>query len=139
MNSSHNNEDIRAALEEAGIPTNENTARDVLIGLCEQNGLWTQDKASVVPDSYKVRYGAEQNCGDDVAERLKGYSPFDIAADNGIDADEKWGVGRLVHGKKPLNNGMIRMNLGNVLRGRIQRGEYVVIGPMEYNKEAKAA
>ena len=139
MNISNSNEDIRAALKESGIPTNENTARDVLIGLCEQNNLWTQEKASVVPDSYKARYGADQNCGDDVAERLKGYDPHEISADNNIDADAKWGTGRLLEGKKPLNNGMIRMNLGNVLRGRIKRGEYVIIGTKEYNEDAKAA
>ena len=74
--------------------------------------------------------------------RLK-FDSMDEAAsyarDNGIDADAKWGVGRLAEGKKPLNNGMIRMNLGNVLRGRIKRGEYVIIGDKEYNEDAKAA
>ena len=139
MNIGNTTEDIRAALEGAGIPTNENTTRDVLIGLCEQNGLWSQVKASVVPDSYKARYGADQNCGDDVAERLKGNDPFLVATDNGIDANAKWGVGRLSLGKKPLNNGMIRMNLGNVLRGRIKRGEYVIIRGHEYNTDAKVA
>ena len=139
MNIGNTTEDIRAALDEAGIPTNEDTARDVLIGLCEQNGLWTVAKSSVVPDSYKARYGAAQNCGDDVAERLKGHDPFLVATDNGIDAEQKWGVGRIAHGKKPLNNGMIRMNLGNVLRGRIKRGEYVVIRGIEYNTDAKVA
>jgi len=139
MNIGNTTEDIRAALEEAGIPTNENTARDVLIGMCEQNGLWSVAKSSVVPDSYKARYGADQNCGDDVAERLKGHDPYLVALDNNIDAEQKWGVGRIALGKKPLNNGMIRMNLGNVLRGRIKRGEYVVIHGIEYNAEAKVA
>ena len=139
MNINHTNEELRAALDEVGIPTSESLARDVLIGMCEQNGLWTQEKASVVPDSYKARYGADQNCGDDVADRLKGHNPHDIAKDNGIDANEKWGLKRIAQGKKPLNNGMLRMNLGNVLRGRIKRGEYVVIGDKEYNEDAKAA
>ena len=70
---------------------------------------------------------------------LKGEDVNFVAQANGIDANEKWGDGRIAKGKTPLNPGMVRMNLGNVLRGRVKRGEYVIVGIVEYNKEAKAA
>ena len=72
---------------------------------------------SVVPPKYKQRYGTKANCGDELANALDGIDPASdvwprLAADNGID----WS--RWSH----LNNGMRRMNLGNVLRNLAKKG-----------------
>lgn len=89
-------------------------------------------KASVVPQEYRYRYGADQNCGDAMAAKLtaKVTDPKtgvnieacrEIAAANGIeDRFDGW----VSSGKNP---GMVRMNLGNVLRGKLRRGEEVVL------------
>lgn len=88
-------------------------------------------KGSVVPDEYRYRYGVDQNCGDDVAKRLtaKVTDPKTgvdleacraVAGANGIeDRFDVW-----LH--KGLNPGMVRMNLGNVLRGKARKGEEVL-------------
>ena len=82
---------------------------------------------------YQEKYGKAANCGDDVAECLKaavdaGTKLEDVAEANGIE----W---RWAH----LNKGMQRMNLGNVLRGIVGRGEQqVVIGSEKLGKVAKA-
>ena len=73
--------------------------------------------SSVVPPKYKQRYGTKANCGDELANALDGIDPASdvwprLAADNGID----WS--RWSH----LNNGMRRMNLGNVLRNMAKKG-----------------
>lgn len=88
-------------------------------------------RGSVIPDDYRAKYGADQNCGDQMARDLsdKTTTPngIDIAAceaiasANGIaDRFDQWVA-------KGLNNGMVRMNLGNVLRGKLRRGEEVTI------------
>tara|TARA_R100001594_G_scaffold33685_4_gene62442 strand:+ start:953 stop:1504 length:552 start_codon:yes stop_codon:yes gene_type:complete len=73
--------------------------------------------SSVVPSRYKERYGTKANCGDELANCLDGIDSSSdawsqLAADNGID----WS--RWSH----LNNGMRRMNLGNVLRNMAKKG-----------------
>lgn len=135
----NSDEEIRAALAEASIETNEDATRATMVRMLEQAGMWNVHAGSVVPDSYKIRYGPDQNCGDDIADLLKGEDVYAVAMANGIDAEGKWGEGRVALGKTPLNPGMVRMNLGNVLRGRAKRGEYVVIGTTEYNEDAKVA
>ena len=122
------NEDIREALAVAGIATNENWSRANLIHAAEEANIWVQVRKSVVPDSYKTRYGRDQNCGDEIAELMKEADIQAVANENGIDLS-RW-AGR--------NPGMIRMNLGNVLRGRVRRGEYVSVSGVEFNIEAKA-
>lgn len=88
-------------------------------------------KASVVPDDYRYRYGVDQNCGDTVATRLtaKVTDPKtgvnleacrEVAAANGI--EDRFDVWL----DRQLNPGMVRMNLGNVLRGMVRRGEEVL-------------
>jgi len=139
VNIRSSNDELVAALKKAKVPVADGLDRAILIHMAEEAGIWVQVLASVVPDSYKQRYGAEQNCGDEIAELLKGHDVHDVGKDNGINVDAKWGNGRKKQGKKPLNSGMVRMNLGNVLRGRVKRGEYVVIGKNEFNKKAKTA
>lgn len=88
-------------------------------------------KGSVIPDDYRYRYGADQNCGDEMARNLTDRvtkpegvdleACRDIAARNGIeDRFDQWLA-------RDLNPGMVRMNLGNVLRGKLRRGETVTL------------
>ena len=87
-------------------------------------------RGSVIPNGYREQYGAEQSCGDDVAKRLTAKvtgkdgvdldAAREVAAANGVeDRFDGWMI-------KGLNPGMVRMNLGNVLRGKARRGEEVV-------------
>ena len=89
-------------------------------------------RGSVIPDDYRVQYGVDQNCGDDVAVRLKDATTGKdgkadmaaveaIASKNGLgDKFDQW-VSR------GLNNGMVRMNLGNMLRAKARKGDEVAI------------
>lgn len=89
-------------------------------------------KGSIVPDEYRYLYGVDQNCGDDVALRLKAATTngagetdmtavAEIAARNGLaDRFDGWVA-------RGLNNGQLRMNLGNMLRGKARKGEPVTI------------
>ncbi len=72
---------------------------------------------SKVPAKYRQAYGKAGNNGDDIAAILKGADIAAVALENGIDLN-RWA------GK---NAGMVRMNLGNVLRGMVRRGEKVTI------------
>ncbi len=111
---------------------------------------------NVVPASYKAKYGKAQNCGDAMASVLtdavtrevKTTTPGGkqklvarvdlealarVAKANGIEGRlAKWAG---------LNSGMQRMNLGNVLRGMLKRGEAVTVGKRTWpaRKVAKAA
>lgn len=88
---------------------------------------------SIVPQKYRILYGAEQNCGDEMAIALTAYvtdgegdlileNLVEVAAMNQI-ADR---LARWVN--KGLNGGLLRMNTGNVLRGKMRRGEAVAVG-----------
>lgn len=89
-------------------------------------------RGSVIPDAYRHQYGVDQNCGDDVAVRLKDATTGSdgktdmaaverVAEANGMAGDfDRW-VSR------GLNNGMVRMNLGNKLRAKARKGEAVAI------------
>ena len=77
---------------------------------------------SVVPSKYKKEYGKEQSCGDSLANLLKvactgknGKSDYGrmqgIMKENGIETT-RWA---------DRNIGMIRMNLGNVLRCKLRK------------------
>ena len=132
-------DEIRLALIAAGHKVAKKAKRETVVRIAEQAGMWRVHAGSVVPDSYKIAYGPEQSCGDEIADLLKGEDVHAVAKANGIDADDKWGEGRRAHGKSPLNPGMVRMNLGNVLRGRVKRGEYVVVGQYEWAAETKVA
>lgn len=85
---------------------------------------------NIVPIKYRLRYGSEQHCGDQMAQVLKQAVTaqdaegkdfcsepvlIQIADQNGVDYT-KW-----AH----LNIGQRRMNLGNVLRGKLNRGQEV--------------
>lgn len=100
-------------------------------------------KGSVIPDHYRHQYGADQNCGDQIAlvltdavtivegktTRVDLDAARAIAAANEVeDRFDRWLA-------KDLNPGMVRMNLGNVLRGKNRRGEDVVIGERRFTAE----
>lgn len=90
---------------------------------------------SIVPLKYKERYGKDGNCGDELAAALnaainvgeKGTASLDalveVGNQNGVDVMKKWGE---------RNIGQKRMNLGNVLRGKLKRGEQVVVGDQTF-------
>lgn len=98
----------------------------------------------IVPKVFKERYAATgNNCGDEVAEMMaeivnvpvKGRKNpgvdlerlAEVGRQNNIDVAARWGH---------LNPGQQRMNLGNVLRGKVNRAEEdVFIGPYKFNKE----
>lgn len=91
--------------------------------------------SSKVKPQYKAAYGKEENCGDAMAKAFKAVcDEYEDKADgvvviakaNGIDLS-RW------EGKNP---GMVRMNLGNVLRGMVKRGEKVKIGSKTYKQAA---
>lgn len=89
-------------------------------------------RGSVIPEDYRVKYGADQNCGDDVAAQLKKAT---TDAEGGLDMDavERIAGQNDLGGKydewrtKGLNNGMVRMNLGNMLRAKARKGDEVRI------------
>lgn len=79
---------------------------------------------SVVPTKYRKKYGTAATCGDQLAAAMAkakadGLSPEAIGAQNHVDVTKRWGE---------RNLGMRRMNLGNVLRGKVRNGEAVTIG-----------
>lgn len=88
-------------------------------------------RGSVVPFDYRLRYGADQNCGDQMARDLTAI----VTTPDGIDLDKARviaaanGVEDRFDGwrAKGLNPGMVRMNLGNVLRGKLRREEAVTL------------
>jgi hypothetical protein len=95
---------------------------------------------SIVPNKYRERYGVTQRCGDDVAETLSGYVTLPRAGkkdiDGGLDRDrlrevaKANGLGAKLddYEARELNGGLLRMNISNILRGMVRRGEKVVIG-----------
>ena len=112
----------------AGLDADTATAEQVEAALAAA----AAKRGSVIPDDYRVQYGVDQNCGDDVAVRLKDATTGKdgkadmaaveaIASKNGLgDKFDQW-VSR------GLNNGMVRMNLGNMLRAKARKGDEVAI------------
>lgn len=102
---------------------------------------------SIVPTKYRIKYGAPQNCGDDIALTLTGYvteprmkanGKADI--DGGLNRDKLREVAKAngladklaKYEDRGLNGGLLRMNISNILRGMNRRGEKVVIGDKVY-------
>lgn len=99
-----------------------------------------EDRGSIVPEKYRVLYGAAQNCGDEIATALTDYVTEPRKnkknPDGGLDRAKLRGVAE-VNGigakladweDRGLNGGLLRMNTSNVLRGMNRRGEQVTIG-----------
>lgn len=101
---------------------------------------------SVVPEKYRIKYGVTQRCGDEVAEALSGYVTLpragkkdidggldrsklrEVARANGLEAKLDEYENATNRNGDPLNGGLIRMNISNILRGKVRRGEQVSIG-----------
>jgi len=87
---------------------------------------------NVVPERYRKRYGSAGNNGDEYAlafADLKTREELtECAIANGIDKD-RW---------QERNNGMYRMNLGNVLRG-LRSKQVVTINGVEFPVVPKPA
>lgn len=131
-------EDWEDALQEyidAGDATVDG-ANALLLGEEEDEG----PAGDIVPRKYRERYGAAQNCGDEVAATLTAFVTLPRATkkdpDGGLDnaklraVAEANGIGdRLAeYEERGLNGGLRRMNVGNILRGMVRRGERVEIG-----------
>lgn len=85
---------------------------------------------SIVPNGYKAIYQSQGgHCGDELAATFASLDASQwplVAKQNGIDFN-RW---------SHLNNGQQRMNLGNVLRGKLRRGDSVQIGDQTFKIEA---
>lgn len=103
-----------------------------------------EGRGSVVPEKYRRKYGAAQNCGDEIALALTAFVTLPRAnkkdVDGGLDrarlraVAEVNGIGdKLADWEdRGLNGGLLRMNTSNVLRGMNRRGEAVKIGELEW-------
>lgn len=93
---------------------------------------------SVISAKYKTKYKPNKDtCGDQLIQPVFDFLHPDgedvdvkrlvkLGKDNGTDVMERWGHLKTKHGA--FNVGMARMNLVNVFRGKLRRGEDVVIG-----------
>lgn len=136
-----NKTEIKNSLADLGIEFDEKATKAELAELLAEN---TDEEGpvtkSIVPDGFKAKYKAfGGSCGDEMAGVLADTVKTDkgkvdvtaleeVMAQNGIDTD-RW---------SNLNIGQRRMNLGNVLRARVKRGESVAIGGENWNEEAEA-
>lgn len=132
-----------AAEPRKGDPRTITEAMDYLSAEVDEDGEVEEEESdggSIVPEEYRIRYGAAQRCGDDISEILSAYVTTDRASKNdpegGLDRAKLYevaetnSIGHRVaqwedHG---LNGGLLRMNTSNVLRGMVRRGELVMIG-----------
>ncbi len=140
-----NKTELQSALTKAGVEFENDATKKTLQALLNNVEVGeTEDEpkvgASIVPNKYKTIYGKSGNCGDDLASVLtaattdeKGKTTpsklVEIMSENGLDTS-RW---------ENLNIGQRRMNLGNVLRSRLKRGEHVSIAGTEWNTEAVEA
>lgn len=91
------------------------------------------DKYKIVAKKYRERYGKDRHCGDDIAALLKDQC---VGEDGKVDLKKVEAVAKAnkltekfaEYTDKGLNNGMIRMNIGNLLRGLHNKGTNVKIG-----------
>lgn len=135
-----NKTEIKAALADLDITFDDKATKAELAALLAENSDGeAPETKSIVPDGFKSKYKAfGGSCGDEMAEVLgktvktdKGKVDVtaleEVMAQNDIDTD-RW---------SNLNIGQRRMNLGNVLRARVKRGESVTIGSETWNEDAE--
>jgi hypothetical protein len=84
------------------------------------------EPASVVPTKYRERYGKAGNCGDDIAAELRQY--LETENDQGKPVIDRAKLEKFAKKNDlwnaayaALNNGQVRMNVGNRLRARIRK------------------
>lgn len=97
---------------------------------------------------YRIKYGRPQHCGDDIAEAMNDVTCDEIKGRRVLlmdelekvceanDLDFKAMCESNKGGRLP-NNGLIATRVRNILRNRVEMGEYVIIGKEEFNKEEK--
>ncbi len=144
--------ELKVRLKEKEIAFGPKDKEDALVALANQHEIaipMLKVGSNIVPNEYRERYGAEQTCADDVANALKAATStttktakgkdktvvdytklLEVGTQNGVDVEARWGG---------LNIGMRRMNLGNVLRGKINNGEKVKIGKQTFKGEKEGA
>ena len=105
-------------------------------------------RRSIVPAKFKQAYSQHQDtCGDKIGLTLKaattkknedGRDTLDLAALKAIASAN--GLTEALDGyiTKGLNNGQLRMNIGNKLRGMLKNEEKVVIGKQTFANAEKA-
>lgn len=103
---------------------------------------------SVIKAKYKAKYRPNKDtCGDPLVKPVFDYTHPDgedvdlkrlvkLGKDNGVDALDRWGHLKTKSGAQ--NVGMIRMNLVNVLRGKLRQGTDVTIGDKTVKGTKKA-
>ena len=90
----------------------------------------TEDSAGdKVGKKYRTAYGKEGHNGDDIALKLKEFclgegGKIDIAKVQRLCKDNKIEYSKYEH----LNVGMQRMTVGNILRGKVRKGESIKVG-----------
>ena len=124
-------EALRKKLRDKGVDVTDDATRGAMIVAAKASGLWDY-KGNILNAKKKKEYASKGgNCGDGVAlafgkleDSEEGFKALkDVAEANEVD------ISRWVH----CNFGQKKMNLGNVLRGKIKRGEYVIINTTEWN------
>lgn len=118
---------LRTALVKLGVEVPEEATRNDMIRMAKEGGFHDYS-GNIVPAKFKAIYRQNGgNNGDTLAVAMKDAEFQDLrkaAEANGID----------IHRWDHCNAGQVRMNLSNVLRGMIRRGEYVVVGQYEWEK-----
>lgn len=128
--------ELQNALKAAKVEFAEDATNKVLQALFDAIEDEPKIGASIVPDAYKKKYGKLGNCGDDMAGVLTAATTDEkgktvpsklvaVMSENGLDTS-RW---------EKLNIGQRRMNLGNVLRSRIKRGEFVTVAGTDWNTD----
>lgn len=130
---------LAQVLAAKGVAVREGATKPELITAAAESKLWNY-QGNVVPMSYKQKYGATQRCGDELSDTLNGATRN---ADQSVDIEALREV-QLANGIDParwshLNKGQQVMNTSNVLRGKLRRAEYVVIGTTVWNKPAEVS
>lgn len=124
-------EALRAALLKHGVDVVPDATRGAMMVLARQAKLWNYH-GNIVKKDFKRKYAAHGgNCGDQVAQAFgiltdseKGLAALKAVAEANEIEFSRWAY---------CNFGQKKMNLGNVLRSKIKRGEYVIINTTEFN------
>ena len=124
--------DPKVILEEAIVNKANNTPEDVI------------DRSMIVHNKYRQlyqQYGA--SCGDAMSTAMKEATNSQVPTPKGfkdvlnVDALHRIATQNGIDFNKytHLNNGQLRMTIGNCLRGLLNKGEDVVVGSQTFNAE----
>lgn len=138
----------KAAAKAAKAPAKPKATKPAKAEAAPADGEQPAVKRSIVPKSFKDKYAKHGGtCGDDMALELKAATTTQnadkrdcldlealraIASQNGLDGVLDGYIA------KALNNGQLRMNIGNKLRGLLKAGTDVTIGTGKNKRVFKA-